>query len=109
MLFKNRLRTFSIALIIGAGSLAGTAWTRDSAQVANYSCANGERFSVETHSRHIRLRTGAGIFALTAAPTADGLKYTDGQTVFSSHGSVASLQRPGLPESKDCRRDGASL
>lgn len=90
------------ALLIGAGSLAGTAWTRDGSRVVSYTCPGGEQFTVEYFEGHVRLRTGAGIFALTGEKSASGEKYSDGYTVLSASGDLAVLERPGLPESQAC-------
>lgn len=90
------------ALLIGAGSLAGTAWTRDGSRIVSYTCPGGEQFTVEYFEGHVRLRTGAGIFALTSEKTAKGEKYSDGYTVLSATGDQAVLERPGLPESPTC-------
>ncbi|HJV24268.1 MAG TPA: MliC family protein [Aromatoleum sp.] len=96
-------------LIASAGMLAGTAYTRDATRVINYACKNGEQFSVEYLGDHVRLRTGAGIFALSHQTAVDGEKYSDGQTVFWAHGQQASLERPGLPASGDCSPHSRSL
>ncbi|NMF97404.1 MliC family protein [Aromatoleum toluolicum] len=90
------------ALLIGAGSLAGTAWTRESSRVVSYTCPGGEQFTVEYFEDHVRLRTGAGIFALTAEKSTSGAKYSDGYTVLSASGDQAVLERPDLPESPAC-------
>lgn len=95
----NRQLAALSALLIGAASLAGTAWTRDSSHVVSYVCPSGEQFTVEYLHAHIRLRTGAGIFALAGQQIAGGEKYSDGYTVFTVHGDQALLERPGLPES----------
>lgn len=100
------LRILAAALLatVTAG-LASTAWTREGAAIDNYSCRNGERFAVEHHTNHIRLRTGAGIFALTSVPASRGDKYSDGQTVFWDNGTDAILERAGLPAANGCMRE----
>ena len=102
----NRHLAALSALLIGAGSLAGTAWTREGARVVSYSCPGGEQFTVEYFEGHVRLRTGAGIFALSGEKTAGGQKYSDGHTLLSASGDHAVLERPGLPDSQDCRAIG---
>lgn len=82
--------------------LATTAYTRETSPTIGYSCPDGERFTVEFHQDHVRLRTGAGIFALAADPSAAGEKYSDGYTVFSAKGSQAQLERPGLAPHTNC-------
>lgn len=98
----HRQLAFLSALLIGAGSLAGTAWTREGSRVVSYSCPGGEQFTVEYLEGHVRLRTGAGVFALTAEKSASGAMYSDGYTVLSASGEQAVLERPDLPESPAC-------
>ncbi|AYH44178.1 MliC family protein [Azoarcus sp. DN11] len=95
----NRQFAALSALLIGAISLAGTAWTRDGSHVVSYACAGGEQFTVEYFDAHVRLRTGAGVFALAGKQVSSGERYTDGYTVFTVNGNRAMLERPGLPES----------
>lgn len=103
----NRQLAALSALLIGAGSLAGTAWTREGSRVVSYTCPGGEQFTVEYFDGHVRLRTGAGIFALTGEKTPGGEKYSDGHTtLLSASGDHAVLERPGLPDSQDCRAIG---
>jgi len=82
--------------------LATTAYTRETSRTVGYSCPDGERFTVEFLQDHIRLRTGAGIFALAVDPSASGEKYSDGYTVFSAKGSQAQLERPGVAPHTNC-------
>ncbi len=82
--------------------LATTAYTRETSQTIGYACPDGERFTVEFHQDHVRLRTGAGIFALAADPSAAGEKYSDGYTVFTADGSQAQLERPGVAPHTNC-------
>lgn len=95
-----------IALLVAlsgvTGLLASTAYTRDASRVVGYVCPGGERFTVEYLRDHIRLRTGAGIFALAVQPAGTGEKYSDGHTVFRLQGSEAQLERPGLATSAAC-------
>lgn len=98
----NRQIVALSALLTAAGMLAGTAWTRDASRIVSYACPGGEQFTVEYLSGHIRLRTGAGIFALANQPSETGEKYSDGQTVFVTQGDHAQLERPGLPRHSDC-------
>ncbi|NMF87649.1 MliC family protein [Aromatoleum petrolei] len=102
----NRHLAALSAVLIGAGSLAGTAWPREGSRVVSYSCPGGEQFTVEYFDGHVRLRTGAGIFALTGEKTVDGEKYSDGHTLLSANGDQAALVRPGLPDSLACRPVG---
>lgn len=99
-----RILAIAVFATLTAG-LASTAWTRDSNTVDSYSCHNGERFSVERHANYIRLRTGAGVFALTAIPAQEGDKYSNGQAVFWDKGSDAILERAGLPVANGCVRE----
>ena len=102
----NRQLAALSALLIGAGSLAGTAWTREGSRVVSYACPGGEQFTVEYFDGHVRLRTGAGIFALTGVKTSGGERYSDGHTLLSASGDQAELARPGLPDSQACRAIG---
>ncbi|NMG31143.1 MliC family protein [Aromatoleum evansii] len=102
----NRHLAALSALLIGAGALAGTAWTSEGSRVVSYTCPGGEQFTVEYLDGHVRLRTGAGIFALTGEKTAGGGKYSDGYTLLSASGDQATLERPGLPDSQACRATG---
>lgn len=103
-----RILAASLCATLTAG-LASTAWTRDDGAIDNYSCRNGERFTVEHHANHIRLRTGAGVFALTAVPAQQGDKYSNGQTVFWDNGSDVTLERTGLPAANGCVREPRSF
>lgn len=96
-----RILALSAVVVLSIG-LASTAWTRDDGEVETYQCRNGERFTVEYHPSHIRLRTGAGVFALRAG--AGNSDYSDGQTVFRPTADGATLERPGLPPASDCVR-----
>jgi len=98
-----------VALSGATGMLASTAYTRDASRVVGYACPGGERFTVEYLRDHIRLRTGAGIFALAVQPAGSGEKYSDGHTVFRLQGSEARLERPGLATSADCRAQDQRL
>lgn len=98
----NRQLAALSTLLVAAGMLAGTAWTRDPSRVVNYTCPGGEQFTVEYLRGHIRLRTGAGVFALASQSAEGGERYSDGQTVFSLTGAQAQLERPGLPRSSGC-------
>jgi len=103
---RNIRLTARIALVAALGTatalLANTAYTREASRVVGYSCPGGERFTVEYLRDHVRLRTGAGIFALSMQPSGSGEKYSDGQTVFWAKGSEARLERPGLETSSAC-------
>lgn len=100
-----RLRAFPLIL----GAALGTAQAAAPGSIAStqYSCPNGERFKVEAHADHLRLRTGTGIFTLThdAAPsTVDAVAhFTDGQNILRAEGDAVLLERPGLPVAHDCR------
>lgn len=102
MRIHRRLVTLT-TLLVAAGTLAGTAWTRDTTRSVDYTCPGGERFTVEYLGDHVRLRTGAGVFALTGHATEAGERYSDGQTVFSVSGGQAQLERAGLPRSAGCK------
>lgn len=103
---SNTPRILAITLFAAVtAGLASTAWTREDGSTDNYSCRNGERFAVERHTNHIRLRTGAGIFALSSVPAPNGDKYSDGQTIFWDTGSEATLERSGLPAANGCTRE----
>ena len=84
----NRQIAVLSALLAAAGMLANTAYTRDASRIVNYACPGGEQFTVEYLRGHIRLRTGAGVFALVNEPAASGEKYSDGQTIFSTKGEL---------------------
>ncbi|NMG75525.1 MliC family protein [Aromatoleum diolicum] len=98
----NRHLVVLSALLGTAGMLANSAYTRDASRIVSYACPSGEQFTVEYLRDHIRLRTGAGVFALANEPAASGEKYSDGQTVFWSKGDYAQLERQGLPRHTDC-------
>ncbi len=99
----NRLLLSCLVLFVIFCGLATRAWTRDAPDTQYYVCANGERFTVEPHRHHVRLRTGSGVFALTAAPATTGEKYSDGQNVFWNRNGKATLERSGMPSALDCR------
>jgi len=101
MRLNRHIAALSI-LLAAAGSLASTAYTRDTSRVVSYTCPSGERFTVEYLRGHVRLRTGAGIFALANEPAASGEKYSDGQTIFRTKGGYAQLELQGLPSHTDC-------
>lgn len=82
--------------------LASTAYTRETSRTVGYACVDGERFTVEYLQDHVRLRTGAGIFALTVTPSGSGEKYSDGYIAFAAKGSKARLERPGLETHTEC-------
>jgi membrane-bound inhibitor of C-type lysozyme len=90
-------------LLAAAGFVASSAFTRDSARAVRYVCGNGERFSVEHLSGHVRLRTGAGIFALAGEPAGNATRYTDGHTAFWMRDEEAVLERPGLAVPAGCK------
>ena len=92
-----------IALLAAAGLLANNAYTREAVEVINYACPGGDRFSVEFQQTHVRLRTGAGIFALPQQSGENTRSYSDGRTVFSVHGDTSILVRPGMETERDCR------
>jgi len=97
-------RIGAVAVLIAAASVvASSAYTRDSVRAVRYVCGNGERFSVEFLSGHVRLRTGAGIFALTSETAGNATRYTDGRTAFWTQGEQAMLERPGLATPDGCK------
>lgn len=98
----NRHIAVLTALLTTAGMLASTAYTRDASRIVSYACPSGEQFTVEYLRGHIRLRTGAGVFALANEPTTAGERYSDGQTVFWSKGGYAQLERQGQARHTDC-------
>ncbi|NMG54045.1 MliC family protein [Aromatoleum aromaticum] len=98
-----------VALTGATGMLASTAYTRDASRIVGYACPSGERFTVEYLRDHIRLRTGAGVFALAVQPAASGEKYSDGHMVFHLEGAEAQLERPGWTTSVDCRAQNQRL
>ena len=92
-----------VALLAAAGLLANNAYTREAVEVVTYACPGGDRFSVEFQQTHVRLRTGAGIFALPQQSGDSPRSYSDGRTVFSIHGDTSELARPGMETERDCR------
>lgn len=101
---RIRLQLGSLAsLLVLAGGLASSAYTRDEARLVSYACPGGEQFTVEYLQDHVRLRTGAGIFALGREPAGSGLRFSDGQTVFRTQAREAMLERPGLPTASGCQ------
>jgi membrane-bound inhibitor of C-type lysozyme len=92
-----------IALLAAAGMLASNAYTRETAEVITNACPGGDRFSVEFQQTHVRLRTGAGIFALPRQSSDSPNSYSDGRTIFSTHGDTSVLVRPGIDTERDCR------
>lgn len=97
------------SLTLLAGSLATTAYTRDSARVVRYACSGGEQFTVEYLEGHVRLRTGAGVFALARDSVGTAMRFSDGETVFRTESREAMLERPGLPPASGCRPKNDSL
>lgn len=98
----NRHIAVLATLLTTAAMLASTAYTRDASRIVSYACPSGEQFTVEYLRGHVRLRTGAGVFALANEPVAAGEKYSDGQTVFWSNGDHAQLERQGQASHTDC-------
>lgn len=92
-----------ITLLAAAGMLAGNAYTREEVEVITYACQDGDRFSVEFQQTHVRLRTGAGIFALPRQSSDSPNSYSDGRTTFSTRGDTSVLIRPGMDTEQDCR------
>ncbi len=107
-MITNRLLLSCLILFVIFCGLATRAWTRDTPDTQHYVCASGERFTIEPHRHHVRLRTGNGVFALTAAPAASGEKYSDGQNVFWNRNGKATLERPDTPSALDCRNESRS-
>lgn len=104
MLHLRRLPfvSFLVAAVFGGVQAVAAPATVASTQ---YSCANGERFMVEAHANHLRLRTGTGVFTLTNDSALSGASahFTDGQNVLRAEGDAVLLERPGLPVAHDCR------
>lgn len=92
-----------VVLLAAASFVASRAYTGDSARAVRYECGDGERFSVDYLAGHVRLRTGAGVFALAGEQEGDAARYTDGHTAFWIEGEKAMLERPGLAMPADCR------
>ena len=74
----------------------------DEAPVA-FVCDGGNRFSIEFHNSHVRLRSGSGVFSL-ARESADqnGERYSDGDHVFWTDGNNARLRSHSNKNSVDC-------
>lgn len=97
----------SLAVLVGAaGLVASGTYSGEAGQSVSYVCRNGERFVVEHLADHVRLRTGAGIFALAAE--GNGARYSDGHTVFHLDGAVAIVERPGLATPAGCTAAAAT-
>ena len=94
-------------LALSCLALAGFAATQsfaqsDDAPVA-FVCDGGNRFSVEFHNSHVRLRSGSGVFSLARENVdQDGERYSDGEHVFWTNGSNARLRSHGNDNSVDC-------
>lgn len=107
---SRTIRLVVLGALAATGSLATTAWTQDNSATERYSCRNGERFAVERHTDHVRLRTGAGIFTLTAVDANAGkVAYSDGSTILSGDRGAMRLERAGQPAADACLPDPARL
>lgn len=103
-------RILPIAVLVGAASLVATVtYSNEKGETVSYACLNGERFVIEHQPGHIRLRTGAGVFALVGEPSEDVVRYSDGSTVFWMRGDEAVLERPGLATPDGCTATTAAL
>lgn len=94
--------TVIAAVLVAAGTVAGSAWTRGDRVSTGYVCDGGERFSVDYYAHHVRVRTGTGIVALPASVDDAGTRYSDGETQFRLDDDTATLLRPGLPPASGC-------
>lgn len=86
-----------------AGLLTGTAYTQESASQVAFVCEGGDRFTVEFHSEHVRLRNGAGVFSLGREPGDTRSRYSDGDNVFWTDGTRAGFENVRLQRQHDCR------
>lgn len=119
-------------LVGGAVLLAGTAHTDDKVSDGplNFTCDDGERFSLDFLPGHLRMRNGMGVFSLTESDTAKasantlashaatattlpltaasseqatGRHYSDGWTLLWTDGSQVRIQRPDADSPLHCR------
>lgn len=86
-----------------AGLLTGTAYTQQDGTQVSFVCDGGDRFSVEFHAEHVRLRNGAGVFSLAREPDSDGQRYSDGENVFWTDGTAAGFENARLQNKHRCR------
>jgi len=89
--------------VVLAGLLTGTAYTQEDGAPVSFVCESGDRFTVEFHDEHVRLRNGAGVFSLGLEPGSDGNRYSDGENVFWTEGSAAGFENGRLPRAHRCR------
>lgn len=86
-----------------AGLLTGTAYTQEDGSLLSFVCDSGDRFTVEFHGEHVRLRNGAGVFSLGLEPGEDGKRYSDGDNVFWTDGTAAGFENGRLQHKHRCR------
>ncbi|WP_168734246.1 MliC family protein [Pseudothauera nasutitermitis] len=93
----------TVAVLASATVLtAGVTHARDNTRDMEYQCPSGERFAVEHHSNHVRVRTGSGVFALAPRDGASGAHYSDGGITLWTDGTRAALLRPDMEPSGIC-------
>lgn len=85
-----------------AGLLTGTAYTQEDGSQVSFVCEGGDRFTVEFHGEHVRLRNGAGVFSLGLEP-GKGKRYSDGENVFWTDGASAGFENGRLQHKHRCR------
>lgn len=86
-----------------AGLLTGTAYTQQDGAQVSFVCDGGDRFTVEFHAEHVRLRNGAGVFSLGREPGSESARYSDGENVFWTDGTAAGFENGRLQHQHRCR------
>jgi len=93
-------------LVVAAGALAGTAYTRDAATVVAYACDDGDRFEIELRQGHVRLRHGTGVFVLGEDDRTSHPRFSDGHRTLQVSGNTATLEPSGPTPRGDCFSEG---
>lgn len=96
--YPFRIAGVALFLLV-TSALTTTAYTSDAPMPVTYVCAQGDRFTVEYHGQHARLRHGTGVFVLSKEAATDGSRYSDGRLMLWTHGEEATLE-PGGPTSR---------
>lgn len=91
---KIRVLAAGVMLLV-AGALAGTAYTRDASAVVAYNCEDGDRFTVEYRQGHVRLRHGTGVFLLGKDESSPDIRFSDGHLILHTSDQSATLEPSG--------------
>ncbi len=68
-----------IPLLLAAGAIAGSGAGEGPRSSTAFVCPDGDRFTVDFHPGHVRLRHGSGVFALSRETADKTERYSDGR------------------------------